>query len=641
MASSITIAELLVKIGVDGSDAQKAADGVGDSLDETKTKAEVLKGGMVSLGKAFAAFATAAAAGATAVFGFVNSVTQVGDEIGKTAKKVGAGVEELQRLRFAADRSGASARNLDLAIKNQAKQLQDASNGGAKLFTDALDALGLSIEDVNKLSAEERLGLFGDRLQEVEDKGKRTALAMNLLGARAGPELLPLLLEGSEGIKALGDEAESLGIVMGEDAVASSEGFQDSVTNLQAALSGVKNIIGTDLIPVVQDLVVGFTDWVKTNRDVLRQKVRSFLEGIVRAAKTLIPVVETMGEIFLAFVNNMDKFLAVAGGVAVAKAFGAIAAGFSSMGVAAGAALGPIGLIAGALTALIPLAISAGNAVGTALSKGRQGSGAGAPRGAPGTLAGEFGTGTLEAAQAGTLQAEINREVSLLDTLAGEDRGDSFSAKEARRRLAKAKGRLQEVKRAAASKKKARDAEAAAAERVQAADAAEAGEFGEFDSNVANVREALGIGEGAVSAKKQARLDKAFEALAEGKSLQEARKAAGLDRRRGGGGRRKAKAEPKAEAPKVTSPTTVSEFFGAAGRGELGPIAARTPSTKDIEPTVAVDITNNNFQFDVKQTISGTASAADTAKEVAKAIRVEFQSRLASAGQQLASNVVR
>ena len=52
-------------------------------------------------------------------------------------------------------------------------------------------------------------------------------------------------------------------------------------------------------------------------------------------------------------------------------------------------------------------------------------------------------------------------------------------------------------------------------------------------------------------------------------------------------------------------------------------------------------IVNNNFKFDVKQTISGNSSAADTAKEVAKAIRVEFQSRLASAGQGLASNVVR
>lgn len=636
MASSITIAELLVKIGVDSSDAQKAAEGVGESLDKTKSKAEVLKGGLVSLGKAFAAFGAAAAAGATAVFGFVNSVAKVGDEIGKTAKKVGAGVEELQRLRFAADRSGASARNLDLAIKNQAKQLQDASNGGAKLFRDALDALGLSIEDVNKLSAEERLGLFGDRLKEVEDAGQRTALAMNLFGARAGPELLPLLLEGSEGIKALGDEAEALGIVMSEDAVASSEGFQDSVTNLQAALSGVKNIIGTDLIPVVQELVVGFTEWVKTNRDVLRQKVRSFLEGIVRAAKTLIPVVETMGEIFLAFVNNLDAFLAVAGGVAVAKAFGAIATGFQAMGVAAGGALGPIGLVAGALTALVPLAIKAGNAIGDALSKDA------VPRikkrGGVGSFGEEFGS---QAGAAAGAQRDIERELAILQR-EGLD-PDSQVAKQARARLSKAERRKEEARKRGAKERQEREArEAKEAERAaqrQREDAAEASEFGEFDSNVANIREGLGIGEGPVSARKQARLDKAFEALAEGKSLKEARKAAGLDRK-GGGGRRKKK-EPKAEAPKVTSPTTVSEFFGAAGRGELGPIAARTPSTKDIEPTVAVDITNNNFNFDVKQNITGTGSATDTAREVAQAIRAEFQTRLASAGQQLASNVVR
>jgi hypothetical protein len=638
---SITIAELLVKIGVDGSDAKKAADGVGTSLGETKKKAEVLKGGMVSLGKAFAKFAAVVAGAATAVFSFVNSVAKVGDEIGKTSKKIGAGVEELQRLRFAADRSGASARNLDLAIKNQAKALQDASKGGAKLFTDALDDLGLSIADVNKLTAEERLGLFGDKLKEVEDKGKRTALAMNLFGARAGPELLPLLLEGSAGIRALGDEAEALGIVMSEDAVASSEGFVDSVTNLQAALSGVKNIIGTDLIPVVQELVEGFTKWVSTNRDVLRQRVRSFLEGIVRVAKKLIPVVETMAEIFLFLVNNLDKLLFILGGVKLAQAFIAVAAGLNAMGIAATTALGPIGIIAGALLALIPIAISVGEAVGGALSKGRQGSGTGAPRGVPGSLGAEFGEGTLEAAQAGTLQDEIQREVSLQDRLAGENRGDSQTAKQSRARMRKANAQLEKVRRTAAAKKKVRDAEAVKAAEVASADAVEGEEFGTFDADVASVRKALGIGDGPVSAKKQAKLDKAFEALAEGKSLQAARKAAGLDRRRGGGRGKGKKEAPEAAAPKVTSVTSLSEFFGAAGRGELGPIAARTPSTKDIEPTVAIDITNNNFKFDVKQTITGTSSAADTAKEVAKAIRVEFQTRLASAGQQLATNVVR
>ena len=70
-------------------------------------------------------------------------------------------------------------------------------------------------------------------------------------------------------------------------------------------------------------------------------------------------------------------------------------------------------------------------------------------------------------------------------------------------------------------------------------------------------------------------------------------------------------------------------------------MAASTPSTKDIEPTVAIDITNNNYSFDVNQVIRSNAEPGQIAKEAAEAIKKEFNVRLAVAGQQLQPNLVR
>ncbi len=91
----------------------------------------------------------------------------------------------------------------------------------------------------------------------------------------------------------------------------------------------------------------------------------------------------------------------------------------------------------------------------------------------------------------------------------------------------------------------------------------------------------------------------------------------------------------------MASPVTVSEFFGAAARGELGQIADRTPSPREIEPTVAVDITNNHFNFTDTFQIHGVTDPKETGRQVVAQIKKEFDRRLASAGQQMATNLVR
>ena len=579
-----TIAELLVKIGVDSKEAETATKKIGSKFDALKSKTSALSGGLKKAGKAFAIFGAAASAAAFGVFKFVDSVTKAGDNIGKEAKKIGVGTTELQRLRFAADRSGASAKSMSLAIKNSAKQLEDAKNGGAKLFRDALTEIGVELEDLNGLTAEDRLSLFADRLAGVADEGKKTALAMNLFGARAGPELLPLLKEGGAGIRALGDEAEALGLVMDEKGVVASENFQDRLTDLKGVLTGVKNEIGIALIPVVEDAINQFKDWIQENKKLIAQKLPAIVKGITRAFKSFIPIAKKLAEGLGFVINNFDKLFAFFVGAKVAQGFLAISVGFKTMGFAAAGALGPIGLIAGALIALIPLAMEAGDAV-----RGATGNNDTKKRGKTKFLSDRFAD-----PKTATAAAKLENEISSRESLIATNQAGAVPSlynkanKKLRRQINLRRTKLKQLENSKANQEglKTRASDAAPLDIV-------------------------------------------------GPSLEEF-EASKKKKKKPPRGPRK----PKTKKP-ITSPTTVSEFFKAAAAGDLGPIAARTPSVKDIEPTVAVDITNNNFKFEISQNIKGQTDPARIGQEAAAAIKKEFEVRLSAAGQQLATSLVR
>jgi len=100
------------------------------------------------------------------------------------------------------------------------------------------------------------------------------------------------------------------------------------------------------------------------NRKMIAQRLEAFFERVLAVVQRLLPSLETLGSFLLTAFENLDKLIALMAGAATVRAFKSIATGFETMGIKATGALGPIGLIAGALIALIPLAIEAGNALG-------------------------------------------------------------------------------------------------------------------------------------------------------------------------------------------------------------------------------------------------------------------------------------
>jgi hypothetical protein len=110
-------------------------------------------------------------------------------------------------------------------------------------------------------------------------------------------------------------------------------------------------------------------------------------------------------------------------------------------------------------------------------------------------------------------------------------------------------------------------------------------------------------------------------------------------KRRGGGGRRRKK-EKEPESDVTLAESLLAIRTGTADPKQLKQViqqlARKTPSSKAIKPTVAIDF----FNFQITQNFRGTDPTVQ-ARESAKSIRSEFDKGVARAAQSIPQSVVR
>ncbi|PID95840.1 MAG: phage tail tape measure protein [Alphaproteobacteria bacterium] len=230
-----------------------------------------------------------------AIFGLASSTARLGDDVAKTADKLGIGIEELQELRYAAERSGVATSAFDTALEKMTKNIGLAMEGtGAQ--KDALDALGISAANLATMSPDEALGVIADRLQRVETQAEKAAIANDLFG-RSGIGMLNMLREGSTGLAQLSEDARRTGYVLSEQAARDAEVFQDTLLDTQLVMKGLKNTVGAELMPVVTQAMRRVGDTLIENREAVQQWAEGFADGVERALPLIGEVVTGIGKV--------------------------------------------------------------------------------------------------------------------------------------------------------------------------------------------------------------------------------------------------------------------------------------------------------------------------------------------------------
>jgi hypothetical protein len=157
---------------------------------------------------------------------------------------------------------------------------QDAGAKARKTFTD----LGVPLADITKGNIEDTLLRVSDRLRTMRDPAERSALVLQLFG-RSGQRLLPILMEGSQGIQGLLADMKRQGDYMSSQGVNNTLKFVAQQRAMSAAFEGAKLQIGQDLIPLLIQLADALTIVVKAIQPLLQhgEAFRLLLLGITAA----------------------------------------------------------------------------------------------------------------------------------------------------------------------------------------------------------------------------------------------------------------------------------------------------------------------------------------------------------------------
>lgn len=256
MSNGITLEEFVISLGfaVDPkqlTDAERQAKAAADRVTEAwgKVATAIRNTGLVVGGVGGAMFKLAERSAAAAA------------AIDDMAQRTRASARDLQRLKFAAEQSGTT---IDV-VAGALKALDVALVEGAKATGpahDALRALGLTAAELVDLPAEQKFATIADAIGKIENPALKTRTAMALFGG-AGDALLPLLSQGSSGIRQLGDEAERLGLVMSDAAIQGAAKFDDELTKVKAQVGAVSREIGMALLPAVTSMLRHFDDVIK------------------------------------------------------------------------------------------------------------------------------------------------------------------------------------------------------------------------------------------------------------------------------------------------------------------------------------------------------------------------------------------
>lgn len=249
------IGNLRVNMGLDSGQFQA---GLNQAQGSAEKFSKALKTTMVA-----AAAAVTAALGAIAVG--VRSTLNSADELSKTASKIGIPIEELSKLKYAADMSGVSMQGLQTSVSRLSRNMSDAASGtgaGAKAFK----ALGINVKDADgKLkSSSAVMAEIADKLKGMPDGAKKTALAMEMMG-KSGADMIPMLNGGSAALNELLSEAKDLGLEISESTGKAAEQFNDNISRMGYAVKGLTIGITAALAPalvVITDAMVQFVKWI-------------------------------------------------------------------------------------------------------------------------------------------------------------------------------------------------------------------------------------------------------------------------------------------------------------------------------------------------------------------------------------------
>lgn len=211
------------------------------------------------------------------------------DSILTLAQMTGLDTDTIQELQYAAELIDVSFDTIRGSLVKLKNNMQDARDGNEKL-QEAFRALGVQVTeaDGSLRSAENVIYDAIDALGQIENAAERDTLAYDLFGKKA-EELNPLIIQGSERMRELADEAENVGYVMSGEVLDALGAVDDAYQRMQRTQEGLTQQISGQMAPAVTNFYETWTELMaKSGKALTDSRIIQGLGEILTGSTSLL-----------------------------------------------------------------------------------------------------------------------------------------------------------------------------------------------------------------------------------------------------------------------------------------------------------------------------------------------------------------
>jgi hypothetical protein len=334
--------------------------------DSAKVWGKEVKDSVDNAQRSFAKLAAGLTTGAAAVY--IKNIITAQEETARFAQRIGASVEGLSRLEYAAKANGMAVDSFRSSMEKSINTIAEAARGTGPGVA-ALNELGLSAEKLKNARPETAMEALADSLSNVKNESDRVRLAIDLFG-KSGAGMLDFLAGGSAGLRELAAEADRTGATVTSAMAGQAKAADDAFDRLDAAISGIGNSVASKLVPSIAAGAEEVSQFVSSNERLAKaiDVAKAAAAGIATYyAATFIPVIVrttaaayasvTAWGVNTAALYSYQVALARMAGASTAAAVGVTALSVAGRAATASLALlgGPLGILAIAAAGLAVL----------------------------------------------------------------------------------------------------------------------------------------------------------------------------------------------------------------------------------------------------------------------------------------------
>lgn len=254
----------LKKLNTSGNNASKSIKGFGDSAKSQSSNLSGFTQNLRQLTNQAGTFATAIAGAGVALTAFSAGYANSVKEMVNLARLADSNTTEFQRMAVAASSYGVTQEQLADQIKDFNEKLGEFILTGKGEGVDAFETLNKHAKmttaeiskfalEMQKASGPQALVMYVEKLEEAGVSQEQMSFLVENMGNDL-TKLLPILRNGGEELNRLANEAQRLGVILDEEAIAQALELEKQIKLLKMQAQGITNQFMSGLMPALTQI---------------------------------------------------------------------------------------------------------------------------------------------------------------------------------------------------------------------------------------------------------------------------------------------------------------------------------------------------------------------------------------------------